>query len=840
MNIFTSDPKNPKSLSNNSVRTIYQDRSESLWVGTYFGGLNKFDLVKKSFDHITNDPKNRNSLSGNMVVSIYQDPSALLWIGTYDGGLNKFDPANKSFEHFTNDPKNPNSLSSNTVVSIYQDRSGSLWVGTYNGGLNKFDPRTKTFEHFTNNPQNPHSLSNNNVSLIYEDRLGELWIGTAGGLNKFEPKAKTFEHFTNNPNNPKSLSNDVVASIFQDRSGSLWIGTYGGGLNKFDPTTKSFDRFINDINNPRSLSNNLVVSIYQDRVGSLWIGTQNGLNKLDPTTNTFTSFTTKDGLPNDYVYGILEDAHGNLWLSTNKGLCKFNPKTIVCRNYDVADGLQSNEFNSKAYHKGRDGKLYFGGENGLTAFFPDSIKDNPYLPTIAITDFKIFDKSANYGLIPHDIVLNYDQNFFSFEFSALNFILPEKNQYAYQMVGFDKDWIYSGTRRYASYTNLDPGTYTLRVKGSNNDGVWNEQGISIKVVINPPWWLTWWFRGALVVGLATAAIGVYLFRTRQIRQTNKRLKVLVKERTKELETKNWELKEKNEEIAAQNEELVQSEEEISSQRDQLATQNEELNASREELAAQNDRLRDAQSMIEEQNQNLEGEVAKRTLELTVQNEQLEQFAFIASHNLRGPVARMLGLGRLVGSGAIANHEKEYVLDSLVESTKELDMVVRDLAHILDIRNTPQQITPTNLGKELALAEHTLAAEIADAGAVVMADFTQLETVDAVRPYVQSMFLNLLDNAIKYRDPDRPLVVRVTAQVVGKFARISFADNGLGIDMERDGGKLFNLYARFHFQVKGKGMGLFLVKTQLEAMGGRIEAESTLGKGTTFNIYFKGK
>jgi signal transduction histidine kinase len=356
------------------------------------------------------------------------------------------------------------------------------------------------------------------------------------------------------------------------------------------------------------------------------------------------------------------------------------------------------------------------------------------------------------------------------------------------------------------------------------------------------------------VGLATASIGVYLFRTRQIRQTNKRLKVLVKERTKELETKNWELKEKNEEIAAQNEELVQSEEEISSQRDQLATQNEELNASREELAtqneelnasreelaAQNDRLRDAQSMIEEQNQNLEGEVAKRTLELTVQNEQLEQFAFIASHNLRGPVARMLGLGRLVGSGAIANHEKEYVLDSLVESTKELDMVVRDLAHILDIRNSPQQITPTNLGKELALAEHTLAAEIADAGAVVMADFTQLETVDAVRPYVQSMFLNLLDNAIKYRDPDRPLVVRVTAQVVGKFARISFADNGLGIDMERDGGKLFNLYARFHFQVKGKGMGLFLVKTQLEAMGGRIEAESTLGKGTTFNIYFKGK
>jgi light-regulated signal transduction histidine kinase (bacteriophytochrome) len=315
---------------------------------------------------------------------------------------------------------------------------------------------------------------------------------------------------------------------------------------------------------------------------------------------------------------------------------------------------------------------------------------------------------------------------------------------------------------------------------------------------------------------------------------------MVEERTKELETKNGELKEKNEEIAAQNEELVQSEEEISAQRDQLAAQNKELHLSREELASQNEKLQDAQSIIEEQNENLESEVAKRTLELTVQNQQLEQFAFIASHNLRGPVARMLGLGKLVGAGAIADHEKNYVMDSLLESTKELDTVVRDLAHILDIRNTPQQLTSTDLAKELALAEHTLSAEIAEAGAVVMADFTQFERLETVRPYIQSIFLNLLENAIKYRDPDRSLVVRVKSQAEGKFARISFADNGLGINMERDGGKLFTLYARFHFHVKGKGMGLFLVKTQLESMGGKIEAESKVGEGTTFNLYLSNR
>jgi ligand-binding sensor domain-containing protein/signal transduction histidine kinase len=803
---FSNDPKNPNSLSSNNIYSIFQDRSESLWVGTYDGGLNKFDLITKSFDHITNAPKNPNGLSSNSVYAIYQDRSGSLWVGTFDGGLNKFDLATKSFDHFTNDPQNLHSLSNNGVFSIYQDRSGFLWVGTYDGGLNKFDPANKSFEHFTNDPKNPNSLSNNTVVSIFQDRSGFLWIGTyGGGLNKFNPTTKTFEHFIHDSKISHSLSNNTVLSIFQDRAGSLWVGTEGGGLDKFDPKTKIFEHFTHS-ESAGSLSNNSVYSIYQDRSGSLWVGTYGGgLNKFDYTTKSFTSYTMVDGLPNDCVYGVLEDSNGNLWLSTNKGLCKFNPRALTFRNYDVTDGLQSNEFNVGAYHVGQDGKFYFGGINGFNSFFPDSIKDNPYLPPMAITDFKIFDKSANYGLTPHDIVLSYDQNFFSFEFSALNFILPEKNQYAYQMEGFDKDWIYSGTRRYASYTNLDPGTYTFRVKGSNNDGVWNEQGISIKVVINPPWWLTWWFRGALVVGLATAAIGVYLLRTRQIRQTNRRLKAMVEERTMELQ-------EKNEEIAAQNEELVQSEEEISAQREQLAAQNE----------------------------NLESEVARRTLELTVQNQQLEQFAFIASHNLRGPVARMLGLGKLVGAGAVADHEKGYVMDSLLESTKELDKVVCDLAHILDIRNTPQQITTTDLSKELALAEHTLATEITEAGVVVIADFTHLERVDTVRPYIQSIFLNLLDNAIKYRDPDRPLVVRVTAQVEGKFVRIRFADNGLGIDMERDGGKLFTLYARFHFHVKGKGMGLFLVKTQLEAMGGRIEAESTLGKGTTFNLYFKGK
>ncbi|MFM7854523.1 MAG: two-component regulator propeller domain-containing protein, partial [Flammeovirgaceae bacterium] len=246
---------------------------------------------------------------------------------------------------------------------------------------------------------NSKSLTNNDVTCIYEDRSGNLWIGTGEGLNKFDSANKTFEHFTRQPENAAGLSSDYVTCIYQDQSGFFWIATYGGGLNKFDPVTKTFQRFTHDPKKEGSLSNDIVSCVYQDRSGILWVGTYGGgLNRLDRAKNKFTSFTMNDGLPNDCVQGILEDTHGALWLSTNKGLCKFNPKSLTFHNYDVSDGLQGDQFNP-AVHVGGDGKFYFGGSNGFNAFFPDSIKDNPYIPPVVITDFKVFEKSMGYGLM---------------------------------------------------------------------------------------------------------------------------------------------------------------------------------------------------------------------------------------------------------------------------------------------------------------------------------------------------------------------------------------------------------------------------------------------------------
>ncbi len=517
---YTHNSANPDSLKDNLVYSLFIDNSEMLWIGTGFTGIYKLDTKDQKFRHYKNELANLNSLSDNHVSSLYEDHLGTLWIGTFDGGLNKFDHKTGQFTHYTHDPNNTNSLSSDFVWSVYEDHLDTLWIGTFKGGLNQFERETGQFAHYTYDSNNPNSLSDNNVISIYEDHLGTLWISTYnGGLNQFERKTGQFTHYINDPNNPHSLSDNKIFSIYEDQSGTLWIGTLTKGLNKFNRETGEFTRYTHEPNNPNSLSYDRVLSMYEYPAGTLWIGTYGGgLNKFDIATETFTHYTEKDGLPNNSVLGILGDDEGHLWLSTGKGLSKFNPETETFRNYDVGDGLQGNEFGGiKAYFKRKTGEMFFGGLNGFNAFYPEQVKDNPHIPPIVITDFRIFDKSVKLDTAiseTKEIKLSYKDNFFGFEFAALDYTNPQKNQYAYKLEGFDKDWIYSGTRRYATYTSLDGGTYTFRVKGSNNDGVWNEEGASLKIIITPPPWKTWWAYTLYVVALVSAVCGYVQWRTR--------------------------------------------------------------------------------------------------------------------------------------------------------------------------------------------------------------------------------------------------------------------------------------------------------------------------------------
>ena len=531
---YQYEPGNPNSLSYDNIEAIAEDRSGNLWIGTWGGGLNKVDRKGKKFSYFGNDPDDPNSLCYNYVRTIAEDPSQYLWVGTTGGGLDRFDRTSGRVLHVRKDPKRPNSLSSDDVRAICFDRQGYLWVGTYGGGVNKSDVRFSRsansfsnrirFKHYLHNSDDPGSLSNDFVWSIYEDKHGNIWVGTNEGLNKFDAITKSFKHYQHDPDNSNSISHNIARIMYQDSQDRFWVGTYHG-LNRFDPLTETFIRYTNDPANPQSLSNNSVVTIFEDASGIIWIGTMGGgLNRFDPESKTFTHFLEKDGLPNTFVHSILGDNDGNLWLSTNKGLSKFNPLNPAgkrFRNYDVNDGLQSNEFNVGAVYQNSRGEMFFGGINGFNSFFPEQVIDSSYRPAVAITGFKIFNEEMNYGKMPdyiEEIELSYKQNFFSFEFAALDFTNSQKNQYAYMMEGFDPDWIYSGDRRFASYTNLDPGEYIFHVKGSNNDGLWNNEGTSVKLTISPPFWGTWWFRGLAVISTVAFLLLIYQNRVSSLKK----------------------------------------------------------------------------------------------------------------------------------------------------------------------------------------------------------------------------------------------------------------------------------------------------------------------------------
>ncbi|MBX7150848.1 histidine kinase [bacterium] len=554
---YFHDLKNYASLSSNNINSIIEDNFGILWIGTN-NGLNRLDAKRQSFKHYLYSQADVRSLSHNTVLSIYEDRTGTLWIGTELGGLSNLNRFRDRFKHYKHDPTDPKSLTGNTVWSFCEDREGTLWVGTDEGlcqfdrsdesfkplmkddsgglylriiednegflwaarprSLDKIDPKSKRVISYRYNSNDPQSLSSDYVTSVYQDHQHVIWVGTSLGLNRFDRSTNTFKRYLFDPKDSTSLSGASVTTIFEDHAGTLWIGTRNG-LNRFNRSQDDFKQFKRILHDPTSLSHNAVMNIYEDLNKQIWIGTYGGgLNRFNRETETFVRFTEEDGIPNNVIYGILDDNDGNLWLSTNNGLSKFNPITKSHKNYDIADGLQSNEFNQGAVYKTRASEMFFGGINGFNSFYPDEMKDNPYVPPIVITAFNKFDKRVKFNKPVSDmdvIELSYQDNFFSFEFVALDYTLPAKNQYVYKLEGFDEDWVHSGLRRYASYTNLSPGDYVFRVRGSNNDQVWNEVGASIAITITPPFWRTWWFYG-LAVGLIVLLLVVsHEYRVRQ-------------------------------------------------------------------------------------------------------------------------------------------------------------------------------------------------------------------------------------------------------------------------------------------------------------------------------------
>ena len=520
---YLHDPDDSSSLSSNVInRALYEDVSGALWIGTRSTGVDRMTGVAERFTTYRHNSHDANSLSNNVVSAIATGSAGTLWIGT-EAGLDHFD--GKTFTHFMAGLNDPSRLSPGPGRLVALDSEGVVWTATYGGGLDRLDGQC--VKHFRHDPTDFYSLANNNISTLVPDARGGLWIGVHGnGLDYFD--GRRFTHFPPDPGNPVGLPDAYVIPLLIDRSGRLWIGTTNSGLVSFDMHTRRFTTFLLDPNQPGVQAVNWIGDAYSDG-DSIWVASPTGLWRFDLKTERFTRhYTEKDGLANNSAVGIVGDEQGHLWISTIKGLSRFDPKSDTFRNYDVFDGLPGNGFSPHCRAIAPDGRLYFGGENGLSAFNPNKLADNPIPPPVVLTDFEVFNKPVKIGgrdsplrqaiNVAPSITLHYDQSVFRFQFAALNYTAPQKNQYAYKLDRFDRGWQYTdATRRFATYTHLDPGDYTFHVKASNNDGVWNEQGVVLHIRILPPWWGTTWFRVLCAVLVLALVWAIYQIKVRQLR-----------------------------------------------------------------------------------------------------------------------------------------------------------------------------------------------------------------------------------------------------------------------------------------------------------------------------------
>ena len=831
---FRYEETDPYSYKGGKITFMDISRTGLIWIGAEKLGIYQADLYAKKFHTIDAIPRNDISLVGKEIYAIHEDASGNIYVGT-KSGLNRINLREQTVMNFHNKLEIISNLSwqyayrlpAELIGTIAETGDQKLWLGSFDYKVSLYDPRTGSFLNFHHNETDARSFLGWSLRSIYVTRDDKVYFGgTSDGLRRLNDDGKTFSYYpVVKTGDPRGTNDSWINVIREGKDGFLWLGTFQGGLNRMDPATGEFTHFTNDPSDPNSISSNLVKCILEPEIHGediLWIGTDGGLNRFDKNSGSFTLYSVEDGLPGNTIHGILEDKLGRLWLSSNQGLIRFDPLTENIRVYTVEDGLQGNEFNEGAYFKNRDGILYFGGTNGLNYFNPDEIHDNPHDARAVITDFKLYNRSVIAGdtiddrvllkrsiLHTDEIFLTHKDKVISFEFTSLHFIAPSKLKYQYKLEGFDEDWNeVPSDQRFAHYTNIPSGDYTLRVLSTNSDGIPSVEPATLLIHVVPPFWETVWFQALIAILIVALFVVVMSIRTRVLKHQKKMLTLEVEERT-------WEIKKANKL-------LHDKQDEILSQRDNLSEKNKQLEKQKIEI----------QDMAEKLHESDQSKL---------------RFFTNISHEFRTPLTLIMGpTENLLKKKDFSNSDKvREDLSLIYRNEKRLYRLINQLLELRRIETGTLKLSVIEDDIVGFMQEiHSLFEPLAFKKNIEFRFFADCEKMDVYfdADKIEKILYNLVSNAMKYT-PDGGSV-ELSISLVNQpdneeKLKISVADNGPGIPAEH----LPHIFDRFyqissqnHPRNEGSGIGLALSKELAEKHYGEISVESEIGMGTTFIVY----
>jgi signal transduction histidine kinase/ligand-binding sensor domain-containing protein len=797
---FAHDPTDSYSVPAGQLTCLWQDRSGTLWIGSLAGGVGRADLDSGGFRRLRQSPQDPDGLTSNLINKVDGDRAGGLWLST-NHGLNHYDPASGKITVFRHEAGKPGSLGHDNVTGVAYDKSGRMWVGT-TSGLNLYDAAAKRF---TPRPFEAGDPGNNAINHMITDRAGMLWAGTLTGLRRLDPvtgEVKTWRHDAADPN---SLASDFVNAVMEDRAGQIWVGTYSG-LDRFDPATGRFRHFVNE-GRLGGLNHNRIWTVMQDRKGTVWAGTPLGLNRVDidaagkAAIHSYPTDATLDA--------ILEGDDGRLWVSTDAGVSAFDPETGRYTHYTSSDGLIEGGFINHSAYAAPDGTLNFGGfSGGLLSFRPKDVITNPRAPQVAITDISVFNKSvyqsppADFALSgpldrPTSASLSYRHSVLSIEFAALHFADPQRNSYAYQLEGFDTDWVAtSPARRVATYTNLDPGTYRFRVKAANKNGVWNDSGVALTLTIVPPLWKTWWFRTLMVVLAALAAYAFYRSRIRSLLRQQQILEQQVRERTKLADDALASLKETQQQMVLQ-----------------------------EKMAS----------------------VGTLTAGIAHEINNPVNFAHVGAQNLGGELHKfhefLLHLaGDDVDDSVVQAIDQHFArLDGQVsviaEGTSRIRLLVKDLLNFARLGEAERNTVA--VGDSLSSTVNLVRTRYARTIDIVCT-LDANPVLECWPSLLNQVFMNLIVNACqaiesrREKEPSLKGRLSIRSHIDGTCLKLTFEDNGCGIAAE-DLDRIFEPFYTTKEVGNGTGLGLSISFGIVQKHGGRLEAHSTVGAGSSFTV-----